>query len=120
MTTPIGLDSDIPDAIAHAEEGRSFLAPTDTVFTFGAPARPLNSLLIEAGAPATIDLLSLDVEGAEMEVLKGVNHDHFRFRYICVECRSIDQMTDYLAIQGYELVAKLSIHDYLFGDIKAT
>jgi FkbM family methyltransferase len=118
MTTPIGLDSDISDPIAHAREGRRFLAPADTVFTFGARARPLNDLLIEAGSPATIDLLSLDVEGAEMEVLKGIDHDRFRFRYICVECRDIDRMTAYLKTNGYELVEKLSGHDFLFKDAR--
>lgn len=118
MTTPIGLDSDISDPIAHAHEGRRFLAPTDAVFTFGARARPLNDLLIEAGSPTTIDLLSLDVEGAEMEVLKGMDHDRFRFRYMCVECRDIDRMTAYLNTKGYELVEKLSGHDFLFRDAR--
>ncbi len=116
MSTPIGLDSDIPDPMAHAEEGRPFLAPSEDVFTFGARARPLNELLIEAAAPPVIDLLSLDVEGAEMEVLKGIDHTRFRFRYVCIECRDTDRMVAYLAGQGYEMLERLSHHDYLFRD----
>ncbi len=118
MSTPLGLNSDIADPMAHAEAGRQFLAPSDEVFTFGARARPLNDVLVEAGAPGAIDLLSLDVEGAELEVLQGVDHARFRFRFICVECRDLGRMSAYLADQGYELVEQLSHHDYLFRDTR--
>jgi FkbM family methyltransferase len=114
MSTPIGLESDIADHLAHAEAGRQFLMPSDRVVTFGARARPLNDLLIEAGAPEVIDLLSLDVEGAEIEVLKGIDHGRFRFRYMCIECRDIGKMQAYLRELGYVMVEQLSGHDCLF------
>lgn len=116
MSTPLGLESDVADPLAHAEEGKKFLAPTDRVFTFGALARPLNEVLVEADAPARIDLLSLDVEGAEIEVLKGIDHTRFRFRYICIECRDLGRIEGYLRPLGYALVEQLSHHDYLFRD----
>ncbi|HYZ30746.1 MAG TPA: FkbM family methyltransferase [Crenalkalicoccus sp.] len=114
MSTPIGLESDIADPQAHAEEGRQFLPVSDRPFSFGAVARPLNDVLLEAGAPPVMDLLSLDVEGAEIDVLKGLDHGRFRFRYICIECRSLPKVGAYLAAQGYELVERVSHHDYLF------
>jgi FkbM family methyltransferase len=117
MSVPQGLESDIADTMAHASAGRAFLARNEEIFDFGAVARPLNALLLEAEAPKTIDFLSLDVEGAEIEVLKGVAHEQFRFKYILVECRSLPAMRDYLGARGYRLVKNLSEHDYLFTSL---
>lgn len=117
MSAPHGLESDIADPEAHAQSGSQFLAPTEPVFEFGAIARPLNELLLEANAPKTVDFLSLDVEGAEIEVLKGIDHDVFRFKYILVECRSLTDMQAYLASKGYRFVECFSQHDYLFTSL---
>ena len=76
----------------------------------------MNSILIEAKSPKTIDLLSIDVEGVELEILKGVDHSRFRFRYICVESRQFEVISQYLLEQGYIYVESLSPHDYLFQD----
>jgi FkbM family methyltransferase len=48
-------------------------------------ARTLQSILVEAGVQK-VDLLSLDVEGYESLVLKGLDFDVFRPRYLLVEC----------------------------------
>lgn len=114
MSAPIGLESDIPDPMAHAEIGKQFLASTDRIFTFGAVAKPLNELLITSNAPKQIDFLSLDVEGAEIEVLKGIDHEVFRFKYMCIECRNIAKLTIYLNSMGYGLQEQLSPHDFMF------
>ena len=70
MSIPKGLESDISDPAAHALEGKRFLHPLEENISFGAIAKPLNEILKDAKAPALIDFLSLDVEGAEIEVLK--------------------------------------------------
>ena len=70
MSIPRGLESDISDPEAHAKEGRKFLHPLEENIIFGALAKPLNQILMDAKAPARIDFLSLDVEGAEIEVFK--------------------------------------------------
>lgn len=114
MSTPISLESDIQDPRAHARLGDRFLGQGETMFEFGAVARPLNSLLQDAGAPRQIDFLSLDVEGAELEVLKGVDHEAFRFKFILVECRDFTRLNAYLDSKGYRFVEKLSSQDYLF------
>jgi FkbM family methyltransferase len=116
MSTPISSKSDISDPSAHAMLGSQYLQNGEINFEFGAVARTLNSLLLEASAPKQIDFLSLDVEGFEQEVLKGVDHETFRFKYILVECRDIDRMSAYLNENGYRFVEKLSVHDYLFAD----
>jgi hypothetical protein len=56
----------------------------------------------------------LDVEGGELEVLKGVNYEEYRFNVICVESRDIEMISEYLTERGYLLIRKLSQHDYLF------
>lgn len=120
MSTPVSLESDIKDPHAHAELGSRFLDNNEAVFEFGAVARTLNALLLEAHAPKQIDFLSLDVEGAELEVLKGIDHKAFRFKYILVECRDLIRLSAYLEKQGYRFVEKMSDQDYLFVSEGAT
>ncbi len=114
MSSPFRLESDVDDPLAHAQEGRRFLPPAEDNFIFGALAKPLSTILDEAAAPRQIDLLSLDVEGAEIEVLKGIDHGKYRFKFMCIESRNIDKLTAYLAGVGYRFVEPLSVHDYLF------
>jgi FkbM family methyltransferase len=114
MSTPINLESDIQNPQEHAEDGERFLDKGERVFEFGALARTLSSLLADAGAPKIVDFLSLDVEGAELEVLKGVNHYEFRFKYILVECRNFAKLNSYLEQNGYRFIEQLSSQDYLF------
>ena len=116
MSVSLDVETDIGDAAAHAELGRQFLKPGETVFTFGALARTLHSILGEANAPHRIDLLSLDVEGAEVEVLKGIDHDSYRFRYMLIECRELVRLEAYLTPLGYRMVEKFNEHDYMFAD----
>lgn len=53
------------------------------------PARTLSSLLDEIGAPE-IDLLSLDVEGYEPEVLKGLDLERQAPRWLLVEMHEVE------------------------------
>jgi FkbM family methyltransferase len=116
MSVSLDLESDIADPAAHAELGRQFLQPGETLFTFGAAAATLDSILRDAKAPELVDFLSLDVEGSEVEVLKGVDHDAFRFRYLLIESRNHDRLREYLEAVHYRLIEALSDHDYLFAD----
>jgi len=106
MTIPVGVESDLrnQDYVGNGQ------------FIFGAPATTLNKLLKKSNAPKKIDFLSLDVEGGEIEVLKGINHNIFRFKLICVEARNIKKIKKYLNSFNYELKEKLSSGDYLFED----
>ena len=114
MSIPTDLESDIKDPENHALIGKQFLPSKETNFKFGAIARTLNSILEEASAPKIIDFMSLDVEGAELEVLKGINYNDYQFRYMCIESRSIDKIENYLNNYDYKLIEKISTHDYIF------
>jgi hypothetical protein len=118
MSTPMGLDSDIGDPMAHAISGKRFLPANEDILVFGAKAATLNSLLAKACAPKTVDLLSLDVEGAELEVLRGIDHNEYEFRFICVECRNPERLDKYLKPLGYSLIEQLTGHDFLYRKLQ--
>ncbi len=115
MTISDNLDLDIgDDHNKFVETGDQFLDEGESTFVFGAKSATLNSLLKEAKAPALIDFLSLDVEGAELDVLRGVDFTKYNFRYMVIECRDIDKMCTYLAEFNYSLEKKITHRDYLF------
>ena len=116
MTVTDGV-TDLPEGgVVHTERGRRFLPDGVRPFDFAAIARTLQSILDEAEAPPQIDLLSLDVEGFELSVLRGVDHEQTRFGHILVESRSPAALTDFLSSVGYQMLGALSHHDYLFRD----
>lgn len=118
MTTALNIESDILFPYDHVNAGQKFWR--GRAYKFLARASTLQGILNAAKAPKHIDFLSLDVEGVELEVLQGVNHEDYRFRYICVESRNFELIHTYLTRNSYEYVSKLSDHDYLFIDMKPT
>lgn len=78
------------------------------------PARTLESILAGVPDARRIDFFSLDVEGHELEVLKGLNLARFRPRYILVEARFFEDVNNFLARNDYAMVDQLSHHDYLY------
>lgn len=79
------------------------------------PVKPLAEVL-QAHVPSAqkIDLLTIDVEGLDLEVLKSNDWEKFRPRIILAEDTAATSMrqaldsplTQYLSSQGYELFAK--------------
>ncbi|MBE0435392.1 MAG: FkbM family methyltransferase [Methylomicrobium sp.] len=118
MTAAEGVQSDIENPKEHADSGKIYNQCENASTEILAQARTMQSILDEANAPKRIDLLSLDVEGAEIEVLHGINHQCYRFNYILVECRNIERMEYEMKQNGYMKIDKLSVHDYLFKDTK--
>lgn len=82
-------------------------------YTVRVPARTLESILDEQAELDRIDLLSLDVEGYELEVLKGMNLAKYKPRYILIEARFFEEIDTFLSGE-YEIVAKMSHHDFLY------
>lgn len=117
MSISENLNLDLNDKEAHIKSGKNYLKETETVFSFGAIAATLDSLLKSAKAPKIIDFISLDVEGAELEVLKGINFEHYSFKYMLIEIRDFKPIEDFLREQGYVLEKQLSAHDYLFKSV---
>jgi len=84
-------------------------------------------------APPNIDLLSLDVEGYEINVLEGLDFDKYRPNYMLIEVykHSYDNIVQFLSTKGYDLHSNFSNYnkidhpgwdgthnDYLFIDTR--
>lgn len=77
------------------------------------PARTLESILDELQPPSEIDFFSLDVEGCESAVLRGLNLDRYAPRYLLVEARYLEQVNDVLQ-DRYRLIEQFTYHDYFY------
>lgn len=83
--------------VAGAQGGdeRSWVRPAfalglEKPYEITVPARTLSDVLDEAGAPADFELLSLDVEGFEEQVLRGLDLDRHRPALMVVEMHEIE------------------------------
>jgi FkbM family methyltransferase len=76
------------------------------------PIRTLDSMLAEAGIE-TIDFLSIDVEGHEVDVLKGFSIDRYRPRLLLLEDDAHTRAKhDYLTSKGYRLVRRTNLNNW--------
>ena len=98
------------DKDAHIRTGESVRGVTSS--NLSVLGITLSELLEKHGNPK-IDLLSLDVEGFELDVLAGLDLTRHAPIFILVETRVIDQVSRVLS-SHYEMVDALSHHDYLF------
>ncbi|MDR2375460.1 MAG: FkbM family methyltransferase [Treponema sp.] len=65
----------------------------------------------------TIDFLSLDVEGAEMAILRTIDFETYNFGLITVECveeKEGEDLRDFMAAKGYGVLADLGL-DLMFA-----
>lgn len=115
MSVSNGIELDLENVEKHLESAQRHLRVFEKAFIFGAVAKPLTRILDDSGAPALIDFLSLDVEGAEIEVLKGIDFEKYAFKFMLIECRDILRLERFLNQKNYKLVDKLSEHDFLFS-----
>lgn len=66
--------------------------------------KTMNTILGEAGCPARFDYFSLDVEGYEREVLRGMDFTRFRPRVVTIERNFPDDTAAMMEANGYDLV----------------
>lgn len=71
--------------------------------------------------PNTIDYLQIDVEGAELEILKTIDFTKYNIKYICLEDNEYHHSKDtsyrdYMRSMNYELIEELSV-DILYRKI---
>ena len=76
-------------------------------------AMTLTKILDEISAPNLIDFFSLDVEGFEDQVIKGINFKKYNFKFFLIETKN-DEVINFLNNKNYNLIKKLSVHDFLF------
>lgn len=95
------------------------------------PVTTLDKVLDEYNPKPEIDLLSLDTEGYELEILKGIDLNKFRPKYMLIEVyrNEFDELRKYLSENNYSMVCNFSNYnskdnphwdgshnDYLFKD----
>ena len=100
---------------AHLRKGLE-LQHLDETYTIEVTAVTLESILDEQLEGRCIDFFSLDVEGYELNVLKGTNLDKHRPKFLLVEARYFEEVDEYLRSFKYQLIEQLSHHDYLYTD----
>lgn len=108
------------DVSNHSAIGEQFLKSESALASqvFFAPARTAQSVIDSAGF-SQIDLFSLDVEGAELAILGGVDFNRTRPKHFLIEAYDPELMHRTMRGYGYEIVEKLSFHDFLYRDAQA-
>ncbi|HVE68571.1 MAG TPA: FkbM family methyltransferase [Solirubrobacteraceae bacterium] len=114
MSIVRGVNGSAHQDAAHARAGSQL--GWDATYEVRVPGRTLSSLLEEVGAP-DVDLLSLDVEGFELDALAGLDLDRFAPRFALVEAlddAARESVTAALAAR-YDPVKPLSPYDVLYA-----
>ena len=78
------------------------------------PARTLDAILQEARA-STPDFVSIDVEGAEMEVLRGFDIGRWKPKVVLIESNSkfrLPKIRDYFTSNGYAFRCSIDVNDF--------
>jgi FkbM family methyltransferase len=100
---------DIPDA-----NKERLASGQETVREITVRTRKLDDILEEAGVHA-IDFLSIDVEGHELEVLRGLSIDRFTPRILIVEDNQFPSNADvsgYLTARGYRSFLRTGVNEW--------
>ncbi len=104
-----GLKSEKQE-INHVKKGKQFLRDDDDVEHVTAPARTLSNILDEHDI-RKINLLSLDVEGYEAQVLKGIDFQRHRPKHMLIEVRDITEIEEVIG-KHYRHIASLVVHNH--------
>ncbi len=84
------------------------------------PVRTLDDIIDEAGPPAGIDFLSIDVEGHELEVLRGFDFARWRPRLILIEDH-LASLAVHRTLQrhGYRLIRRTGLNGWYVPQVEA-
>lgn len=78
------------------------------------PVSTLSNIL-EKNSIKKVDFISLDVEGYELEVLKGFDFKKWQPSYILIEARYEDEINSFMDGVEYKKIDKLSSYDILYA-----
>ena len=106
--------SGLIDEVEHAAKAEEIQGITRS--SLKALGRTLSSIIDEVGIGSRINLLSLDVEGFELDVLRGLDLSRHCPDFILIETRKPEVIKDFLC-SHYEFVRPLSHHDFLFRNL---
>jgi FkbM family methyltransferase len=97
---------------------RDRMAPgSQTDYVIAVPTRTLDSILDEVAAPVPLGLLSIDVEGHEVEVLEGFDFDRWQPALVLIEDHVNSLATHrHLKRNGYRLIRRLGFNGWYVPD----
>ena len=76
----------------------------------------LNNILIKYNAPRYIDYMSLDTEGSELEILKGIDFDKYKFGIMNIEHNNVEprrtNIRKFLENKGYKFYKEKDVDDF--------
>jgi FkbM family methyltransferase len=98
--------SDLGNSRLWADAGSKFLSNEESVLPFWSPAIKLSEVITEAGV-TKIDFLSIDVEGAELSVLKGIDFEKIDIQLILIESAENSETIAYLKEKKYNHIINL-------------
>ena len=61
-----------------------------------------------------IDLAIIDVEGSELDLLKGINLDQVDIKYFCIESYNFKKLDLFMKKNNYSFIKKLHREDYVY------
>lgn len=74
------------------------------------------SAIIDKSSHAAVTFMSIDVEGAELELLRGLDLTRHTPRFLLIETRKLEAVTEALSLH-MSVIDQLSHHDYLFATV---
>lgn len=117
MSIVAGSRGDEADEEAYVSG--AFALGVDDPYEVTVPARTLSAVLDDVRAPR-VDLMSLDAEGFEPEILKGLDLERHRPRFVLCEVLDMEAGLQTIVdlLPGYDLVERVSPNDVLFRDTR--
>lgn len=103
--------SDEGNSKEWADAGSGFLNVGESVLPFWAPAVLLNEILTEADVDV-VDFLSIDVEGAEISVLKGIDFNKIQIDLILIETPQDSASIRFLKDKNYDHIVNLGVNHF--------
>ena len=98
--------SELGNNRSWAEAGSKFLNSGESVLPFWSPAVVLSQVFKEVGV-TKIDLLSIDVEGAELSVLRGIDFNQVEIDLILIESTENSETVTYLKEMNYDHIVNI-------------
>jgi FkbM family methyltransferase len=114
MTISKTLENDIKNLDSFYKDALKYLPKGQSQYSFKAPAVTLQKMMELSLAPTIIDFFSLDVEGSELEVLKGIDFKKYNFKFILIENRDLNKIKNFLFDKNYKFIQNLTEIDSLF------
>lgn len=96
------------EELKHIQVGKQFLLGDEQSYTVNVPAKTLSTVLDKYHIKH-IDLLSLDVEGYEAHVLRGIDFKHHCPEYILIEVRYKEDV-EAVVHKYYKKIAILNVY----------